>query len=61
MRGVIGGILGHEEQSTSVGISSPTLQRVGGDHQVITEVVDGGLLGGSLQLPEGGEDESAKK
>ena len=54
MRRVDSRALGVEERGDGVGVSSTTLQRVGGHHSVRLGILDGGLVGGSIQLLEGG-------
>ena len=54
MRGSAHGAVGVEERGNGVGISASTLQRMGGHDPAGFGMMDGGVLGGSLQLPEGG-------
>ena len=52
--------MGVEERSDGVGVPREALQRVGGYNLERPGTLDGGFLGGSLQLPEGGQEASKK-
>ena len=60
MRGTSGGALSTEERSHGAGVPRGVFKQVGRDHQAAPGTMDSRPLGGSLQLPEGGKDESAK-
>ena len=52
--------MGVEEQGDGIGVFIGALQRMGGHGPKDSGIVDGRFLGGSLQLPKGGQKNGGK-
>ena len=60
MQGSTRGVVGAEQRGDGAGVFAGTLQPMGGHDLAGFGTVDSGLLGGSLQLSEGGQRNAGK-